>query len=123
MVQAIFGPTLLSLANNVGTGISEVSFIFTSFNLGLIIGGIAAGFVGTKGKYKLFIYGKTKKTFNTNAEMVHDLVFSALAQFLMAIPFAGIAFATTLWLLLLLGLFVGLFFGYLDASDFKNINR
>lgn len=56
MMLSILGPTLLILADNVNKGVSEVSYIFTCINFGILVGGIAAGHVGNK-LNRLYTYG------------------------------------------------------------------
>jgi len=95
MFLSIHGPTLLTLATNVNSTTSQVSWLFSGRSVGLLAGGIATGYM-------------MKKTNNMIAFCFSSLL---LASVVIATPWI-----TDLWLLVVVVMAGGVGFGYLDAG-------
>ena len=48
MFLSIHGPTLLTLANNVGSTTGQVSWLFSGRSIGLLAGGVSTGYLMRK---------------------------------------------------------------------------
>ncbi|XP_039262161.2 sodium-dependent glucose transporter 1-like [Styela clava] len=92
---SIHGPTLLSLADNVGEEVSTVSWLFAGRSAGVLAGGIATGFI-MKRVNAVYSFGAT--------------------CFLLALMVTATPWVVDLWLLVVVVLIGGITFGYLDAG-------
>lgn len=95
LAQAVLGPTLSDLASNTGTALNEISYVFTTWSLGYLIGS--------------FLGGRLYDRMHGNPVMGAMLV-------LMAASLAVIPLISSLWLLTVVLLLLGAFGGALDVG-------
>uniref|UniRef100_H2YWL0 Major facilitator superfamily (MFS) profile domain-containing protein n=1 Tax=Ciona savignyi TaxID=51511 RepID=H2YWL0_CIOSA len=92
---SIHGPTLLTLANNVGSTVGQVSWVFTGRSVGVLAGGIATGYV--------MRHTNNMLTFATSSLLLGAVVIAT-------------PWISALWLLVIVVMAGGVGFGFLDAG-------
>ncbi|CAK8693872.1 unnamed protein product [Clavelina lepadiformis] len=92
---SIHGPTLLTLANNVDSSVSDVSWLFSGRSLGLLVGGLATGPIMRK---------------------VDNMLGFAITSLFLGGVIIATPWIVDLWLLVIVVMIGGISFGYLDAG-------
>ncbi|XP_078483907.1 sodium-dependent glucose transporter 1 [Ciona intestinalis] len=92
---SIHGPTLLTLANNVGSTVGQVSWVFTGRSVGVLAGGIVTGYI---------------------MRHVNNMLSFAFNSFLLAAVIVATPWIEALWLLIIVVMAGGIGFGFLDAG-------
>jgi len=95
MVGAVVGPTLPGLAENTGSRLSEISYLFSSSSLGYLIGSVISG----------RMYDRI------SGHRLMALVLLALAVVVALVPVTPL-----LWVLMALMLLIGAFMGTVDVG-------
>jgi FHS family Na+ dependent glucose MFS transporter 1 len=94
-VIGVIGPTLPGLAEQTGTRLSEISFLFTTHSLGYLFGSLMSG----------YLYDRTRG---------HPIIAASL--FLMSAVLLLVPFLSLLWALAALLLLLGIAEGWLDVG-------
>ncbi|XP_078484295.1 sodium-dependent glucose transporter 1-like [Ciona intestinalis] len=92
---SILGPTLLTLANNVGSSVGEVSFVFSGRSFGGLAGGMVTGYI---------------------MRHVNNMLSFGLAHFLLAAVMLLTPLVSDLWVLITFTMVGAVGFGFLDAG-------